>query len=205
MLSSLGAGKLGDSGIVGLKAVFNVVLIPLAAVILLGAPRKGMEKGLLFPNILADKYRVTVFDASAAHTIGHLAASNVLEINFSPLGNFVITWQRPWRDESGAAGRNLKVWTMARSENCPDDSGLMLAQFSQKSQTARNLQFTNDEKYCGFIVTNEIHFYRVEDLQHPCDKLRVEGVTDFAISPGDAHSVAIFIPERKVRKLPRDY
>lgn len=164
-----------------------------------------MEKESLFRNILAKKYRVTVFDASNGHIIGHLAASNVFEISFSPLGTFVITWQRPWKDESGAAGRNLKVWTVAHSENCPDDSAFMLAQFSQKSQTAQNLQFTSDEKYCAFIVTNEIQFYQVEDLQHPCDKLRVEGLTDFAISPGDAHSVAIFIPERKVSKLSQEY
>lgn len=131
-------------------------------------------------------------------------ASNVFEISFSPQGNFIITWQRPWRDESGAAGKNLKVWALARSEECSDNLDLLIAQFVQKSQTGRNLQFTKDEKYCAFIVTNELHIYQIEDLRQPCDKLRSEGLTDFAISPGDAHSVAIFVPERKVSKSYRE-
>ena len=92
------------------------------------------------------------------------------------------------------------MWALARSEDCSDNSDLLIAQFSQKSQTARNLQFTNDEKYCAFIVTNELHIFRIEDLRQPCDKLRSEGFADFAISPGDAYSVAIFTPERKVSK-----
>ena len=127
-------------------------------------------------------------------------ATNVFEIGFSPQGNLVITWQRPWKDESGAAGKNLKVWALAQSENGPDISNPLIAQFVQKSQTGRNLQFTNDEKYCAFLVTNELHIYQIEDFRQPCDKLRCEGLSDFALSPGDTHSVAIFIPERKVSK-----
>lgn len=30
------------------------------------------------------------------------------------------------------------------------------------------------------------------------NKLRAEGVMDFAIAPGKTHSVAVFVPERKV-------
>lgn len=93
---------------------------------------------------------------------------------------------------------------MVRNEEFPDISDPMIAQFPQKSQTGRNLQFTNDEKYCAFIVTNELHIYQMEDFRQPCDKLRSEGLTDFAISPGDARSVAIFIPERKVSMVYRE-
>lgn len=127
-------------------------------------------------------------------------APNVFEIGFSPRGNFVTTWQRPWKDESGAAGKNLKVWALARSEDRPDNSDLLIAQFVQKSPTGCNLQFTNDEKYCAFLVTNELHIYQTEDFRQPADKLRCEGLCDIALSPGDIHSVAIFIPERKVSK-----
>lgn len=130
-------------------------------------------------------------------------APNVFEIGFSPQGNLVITWQRPWKDESSAAGKNLKVWALARSEDGPDKSDLLIAQFVQKSQTGRNLQFTNDEKYCAFLVTNELHIYQIEDFRQPCDKLRCEGLSDFAVSSGDTHSVAVFIPEHKVSKACR--
>lgn len=129
-----------------------------------------------------------------------LATPNVFEVRFSPRGTFVITWQRPWKDEGGGAAKNLKVWTVVHREDFAGDSNATLAQFYQKSQTGRNLQFTNDELWCAFIVTNEVHFYQIEDLNHVCYRLQVEGLADFSISPGEAHSVAIFVPERKVSK-----
>src|SRR5207245_4191090 len=61
-----------------------------------------------------------------------------------------------------------------------------------------NLQYTHDEKYCARVVTNEVHFYESDDLGTVWNKLRVEGVADFAISPGKTNSVAVFVPERKV-------
>lgn len=87
---------------------------------------------------------------------------------------------------------------MPQGGDSSEDSDLVAAQFSQKSQTGQNLQFTNDERYCAFIVTNELHLYQIEDFQRPCNKLRVEGLIDFAMSPGETYSVAVFIPERKV-------
>jgi translation initiation factor 2A len=150
---------------------------------------------------LAHKHRANIIDASTGNIIRKLAAPNVFEIHFSPRGTYVITWQRPWKEESGAPGKNLKVWRLADGEDCLEDANLVVAQFSQKSQSGRNLQYTNDEQLWAFIVTNELHFYQIGDLQHVRNKLRVEGLVDFAISPGEAHSVAIFVPERKVSKL----
>ena len=48
------------------------------------------------------------------------------------------------------------------------------------------------------MVTNEVQFYRSGDLGTVWNKLRIEGVSDFAVSPGKNHSVAVFVPERKV-------
>lgn len=74
----------------------------------------------------------------------------------------------------------------------------VIGEYVQKSQTGWNLQYTSDEKYCARAVTNEVQFYQSGDLTSPWNKLRVEGVTDFAVSPGKNHSVAVFVPERKV-------
>lgn len=70
--------------------------------------------------------------------------------------------------------------------------------FVQKSQTRWNLQYTSDERYCARLVTNEIQFYQRDDLGHVWAKLRVEGVADFALSPGGSHAIAVFVPERNV-------
>jgi translation initiation factor 2A len=68
----------------------------------------------------------------------------------------------------------------------------------QKSQTGWNLQYTYDEKYCARVVTNEVQVFEAAKMDTVWGHLRVEGVSDFALSPGKNYSVAVFVPERKV-------
>lgn len=142
---------------------------------------------------------VSVIDASVGHLVTTLAISNVFELGFSPRGSFLSTWERPSKDEAGDATKNFKIWRTA--EDLPEGSEKQpLGRFVQKSQSGWNLQYTADEKFCARLVTNEVQFYDSNDLSTVWNKLRVEGVSDFAIAPGSTHSVAVFIPERKVRK-----
>lgn len=80
-----------------------------------------------------------------------------------------------------------------------------VGKFVQKSQTGWNLQYTSDERFCARVVTNEVQIYQSEDLGTVWNKLRVEGVTDFAVAPGDSHSIAVFVPERKASHFARNY
>ena len=142
---------------------------------------------------------VTVIDASVGHIITTLPAHNVYELGFSPLGTCIITWQRPGKDENGDAIKNLKVWRVLEAgSDAGDDEHNLVGRFVQKSQTGWNLQYTYDERYCARVVTNEVQFYESGDLGTVWNRLRVEGVTDFALSPGKNHTLAAFIPERKV-------
>lgn len=128
-----------------------------------------------------------------------LPTNNVFELGFSPLGTYIITWQRPSKDEStGDAVKNLKVWRVI--EDATDTGKEQIGQFVQKSQTGWNLQYTFDERFCARVVTNQVQIYESHDLTQVWNQLRVEGVTDFAVSPGENHSIAVFVPERKVRK-----
>ena len=154
----------------------------------------------LLQESLAYNCRVRVVDASVGHVVTNLPAANVYELGFSPLGTFIITWQRPSKDENGDAVKNLKVWRVIEGE-ADDDEHNVVGRFVQKSQTGWNLQYTFDEAYCARVVTNEVQFYESANLSTVWNKLRVEGVTDFAVSPGENHSIAVFIPERKVSTL----
>ncbi|KAL8994573.1 MAG: hypothetical protein Q9169_005491 [Polycauliona sp. 2 TL-2023] len=147
----------------------------------------------------ASPERVTVSDASIGHVITTLPAENVYELGFSPLGSFIITWQRPSKDDNGDAVKNLKVWTVLEGQTpgTEADEHTVVGRFIQKSQTGWNLQYTFDERYCARVVTNEIQFYESQDLGTVWNRLRVEGVSDFAVSPGKNHSIAVFVPERK--------
>ena len=134
------------------------------------------------------------------HVITTLPADSVYELGFSPLGTYIITWQRPAKDENGDAVKNLKVWRTVEEEQLADDQDRkVVGKFVQKSQTGWNLQYTHDEKYCARVVTNEVQFYESGNLGTVWNKLRVEGVTDFALSPAEQCCLAVFIPERKVR------
>ncbi|KXX82421.1 Eukaryotic translation initiation factor 2A [Madurella mycetomatis] len=139
---------------------------------------------------------VVVVDASVGHVVTSLPLTLVYELSFSPRGTFLSTWERPSKDENGDANKNLKIWRVIEdlaegAEKQP------LGRFVQKSQSGWNLQYTADEKYCARLVTNEVQFYDSNDLSTPWKKLRVEGVSDFALAPGANQNVAVFVPERK--------
>ncbi|SPQ24674.1 13e5e759-f343-436c-8db0-0de06662d587 [Thermothielavioides terrestris] len=139
---------------------------------------------------------VVVVDASVGHVLTSLPITTVYELGFSPRGTYLSTWERPAKDENGDATKNLKIWRTV--EDLPQGTEKQpLGKFVQKSQSGWNLQYTADEKYCARIVTNEVQFYNSDDLSTVWTKLRVEGVTDFAIAPGLNKSVAVFVPERK--------
>ena len=130
--------------------------------------------------------------------VSSIPAQNVFELGFSPLGTYIITWQRPTKDENGDANKNLKVWRTIDSATEADGSKAVVGQFVQKSQTGWNLQYTSDEKFCARTVSNEVQFYESGNLRSVWNRLREEGVAEFAMSPGKDHSVAVFVPERKV-------
>ena len=149
-------------------------------------------------------YRVNIIDTDTGAIISTLPTENVYELGFSPLGTYVITWQRSSKDEAGDAVKNLKVWRVVEdTANDNEQEKGTVGKFVQKSQTGWNLQYTFDERFCARVVTNEVQIYESHDLTKVWNKLRVEGVADFAISPGENHSIAVFIPERKVSRPTR--
>ena len=148
---------------------------------------------------------VTVVDASVGSKILTLPILNVYELGFSPNGTFVITWERPGKDEAGDATKNLKVWRTVEDGVAAEDKK-PIGRFVQKQQGGWNLQYTADEKYCARLVTNEVQFYETHDLVTVWNKLRVEGAANFSLAPGSKnHAVAVFVPERKVSSPPNQF
>ncbi|KKA30991.1 hypothetical protein TD95_002947 [Thielaviopsis punctulata] len=136
---------------------------------------------------------VSVHDATSGSVVFELPIPTVIEIGFSPKGTFLITLERPGKDEAGDATKNLKIWRTDDQSVNKQPMGC----FVQKSHSDFNLQYTADEKYCARLVTNEVQFYLTDNLNAVSQRLRVEGVSQFALSPGASHSIAVFVPERK--------
>ncbi|KAL9043851.1 MAG: hypothetical protein Q9214_002975, partial [Letrouitia sp. 1 TL-2023] len=142
---------------------------------------------------------VLIVDPSTGQVIASLPAQNVFELGFSPQGTFIVTWQRPSKEENGEPVKNLKVWRVLLSNDSQslDEQRDVIGHFVQKSQTGWNLQYTYDEQFCARLVSNEVQIYKSDDLRAACNRLRVDGVVDFALSPGQNHAIAVFVPERK--------
>ncbi|KAI5287146.1 hypothetical protein KEM52_001723 [Ascosphaera acerosa] len=149
---------------------------------------------------------VTIVDPVSGSTVAFLPLQNVFELGFSPHGTYIITWQRPSKDENGDAVKNLKVWRVVAGDGAAGAAGSdadaehplpLLGQFVQRAQTGWNLQYTDDEALCARTVTNEVQFFESDNLAVPWKRLRVEGVASFALSPGKTQSIAVFTPERK--------
>ncbi|KAI4593948.1 hypothetical protein KJ359_008736 [Pestalotiopsis sp. 9143b] len=140
--------------------------------------------------------RVGIVDATSGHLVATVPVVSIFDVAFSPRGTYFSTWERPAKDEAGDAIKNLKIWRTIE-DLAEGTEKQPLGQFVQKSQSGWNLQYTSDEKFCARSVTNEVQFYESHDLRTVWNKLRVEGVTDFSIAPGQSHNVAVFVPERK--------
>ncbi|KAK0725318.1 eukaryotic translation initiation factor eIF2A-domain-containing protein [Lasiosphaeris hirsuta] len=139
---------------------------------------------------------VVIVDASVGHVLTSLPIQSVYDLSFSPKGTYLSTWERPAKDENGDATKNLKIWrTIEDLEEGAEKQPL--GKFVQKSASGWNLQYTDDERFCARIVTNEVQFYSSDDFSTVWNKLRAEGVADFAVAPGLNQNVAVFIPERK--------
>lgn len=134
---------------------------------------------------------VRIINADNGSVMRTLACKDVVELGFSPRGKFVLTWERPKREElSGNLLPNLKIWN--------SETGEQLNAFVQKNQGGWSLQYTYDEKYCARLVGNNlILFYESSNMATAWSKLQAEGIHEFSLSPGQNYSVAVFVPEAK--------
>ena len=81
-------------------------------------------------------------------------------------------------------------------------TGEELISFTQKSQEGWELQYTISESHAIRLVSSEIQVFRPSEWSKGVvDKLKVEGSTSVALSPGLNPSVAVFVAEKKVRLL----
>ncbi|OMJ18214.1 Eukaryotic translation initiation factor 2A [Smittium culicis] len=135
---------------------------------------------------------ISILSASDYKIISEIHEKNVVEISFSPKGNYMMTYERFIKSTEDAQHRNLKVFKT--------DTGELLGSFTQKSSVSWQLQWPEDESFCAQLVTNNVHFFKPTasmGTTSPDMKLNIEGIKSFSISPGLSPLVAAFIPERK--------
>lgn len=111
-------------------------------------------------------------------------------VEFSPLGNFLITYskqQKSASSESTAIG-NLQIWSV--------DSASIVASFHQRAYKKDIIQWTADEVVCARIVTNEVHVMHNNQFDQILGKVHHKNISQFKLSPTLAQPfIAVFNPE----------
>lgn len=130
---------------------------------------------------------IQIINPQTGDIVQTFVSPNIVDIAFSPRGSYLMTWERPKREDSGNFAPNLRLWNVITGE--------YIRAFTQKNQAGWRLQFSFDEKYAARLVTNEVEFYDTKNFKSSWVRLKVEGVTAFSLSPGQNYSVAVFIPE----------
>ncbi|EIN07884.1 translation initiation factor eIF-2A [Punctularia strigosozonata HHB-11173 SS5] len=133
---------------------------------------------------------VFIYQAESAQLLQQLQIPGVVEINFSPRGTYISTWERPVKLDDGSQHKNLRIFSVSTGEE--------LASFTQKSQEGWDVQYTISESHAIRLAGQEIQVFNPADWSKGVvDKLKVEGVKSITLSPGLNPSVAVFIGEKK--------
>lgn len=94
------------------------------------------------------------------------------------------------RLEDGSQHKNLRIFSVATGEE--------VIAFTQKSQEGWNLQYTASESHALRLSGSEIQVFSPADWSKGViDKLKVEGCTSVALSPGLNPHIAVFVAEKK--------
>ena len=151
------------------------------------------SSGELALAIDAEKGVVNVYDASDGQTRCSIATKSAAAAAFSPLGNYVQTWEK-LTEELQNSGGNLRVWDA--------QTGDFLAGFSQKKFSKDAwpyVKWSSDEVIACLQITNGIHLYNGRDIgSGVISKLSQDTLKSFSIAPGSApYRIATFVPEIK--------
>lgn len=134
---------------------------------------------------------VSVVKSSDGSVLTTLDLPKTTHLEFSPLGSILVTWQPYSKSQDSPQGDcNLLLWELP--------SGRLVKSLFQKKVDSWCPSWSDDEKICVRSVNNELQFYEDNDFNTIANKLHMQKVSDFALSPGSQPSkVSIYVPGSK--------
>uniref|UniRef100_UPI003AAC31CE eukaryotic translation initiation factor 2A isoform X3 n=1 Tax=Centroberyx gerrardi TaxID=166262 RepID=UPI003AAC31CE len=145
--------------------------------------------GTLFGWCNGDKVSVVKTSDGSVVSTFDLPKTTLLE--FSPLNTVLVTWQPYSKSQENPQGdANLQLWEL--------QTGRLLKALYQKKIEAWCPSWSEDEKITVRSVNNELHFFENNDFNTIANKLHMQKVSDFVLSPGGQPSkVAVYVPGSK--------
>ncbi|XP_053315863.1 eukaryotic translation initiation factor 2A [Spea bombifrons] len=131
---------------------------------------------------------VSTADSKLLHTFD---LPKVIGLEFSPKNTIVATWQTYTTGKDGTAGvPNLQLYDL-KTGNC-------VKSFIQKNMQNWCPHWADDESICARNVNNEVHFFEKNVFDTIANKLHLQKVSDFVLSPGEHPcKVAVYVPGSK--------
>lgn len=128
---------------------------------------------------------------------------DIYDLQFSPAGNFINTWQRPSIDDPN--DKNVKIWYL-NQELTEGVDPTPVYSYQYKSQNSWTLQFSKLDNYAIRTIAKEIRIIKLDfqnvefnfdqpfaTLPQPNDS---QPFSTYLISPAEHPTIATFIPEK---------
>lgn len=115
-------------------------------------PVDGSRVAILRNNV------VTVLDSDSGIEINKIERPNIMKMALSPLGTFLVTWEK-WTAQASEDGGNFTVWRVA-------DGNVMFRMIEKNllETTWPMVKWTDDELVAGHMVKNFINMYNGTEL-----------------------------------------
>ncbi|CAH3105852.1 unnamed protein product [Porites lobata] len=132
--------------------------------------------------------RVIVVETSHFNLVCSIPKEKSLCLAFSPKGTHLSIWEQYAVTPNQPAGtNNLEIWHL--------QSARLVTGFCQKKKDTWEPRWSDDESVCARSVTNEVHCFHDADFTSIATKLRLQGVSEFELSPGPPpFTVAAYVP-----------
>ncbi|XP_072318215.1 eukaryotic translation initiation factor 2A [Eucyclogobius newberryi] len=134
---------------------------------------------------------VHVVKSSDGSKVVNLDLPKTVLLQISPLNSIVATWQPYAKSAESAQGdANLQLWDLK--------TGTLLKALFQKKMELWCPSWSEDEVVAVRSVNNELHFYENNDFNTIANKLHMQKVSNYALSPGPQPSkIAVYVPGSK--------
>ncbi|XP_010222387.1 PREDICTED: eukaryotic translation initiation factor 2A [Tinamus guttatus] len=135
--------------------------------------------------------KVNIVNVTSAELLRSFDLPKAVCLEFSPKNNVLVTWQAYSTAKDGTAGApNLQLYDLK--------TGKCLKSFIQKKMQNWCPCWADDESICARNVNNEVHFFENNNFNTIANKLHLQKVSDFVLSPGaQPTKVAVYVPGSK--------
>ncbi|XP_039613968.1 eukaryotic translation initiation factor 2A [Polypterus senegalus] len=135
--------------------------------------------------------KLHAFKVADGRMLWSIDVPKVTAVEFSPKGTILATWNLYSKSKETAQGdQNLHLWNV--------QTGACVKSFYQKNRENWCPVWSDDESISVRNVNNELHFFENNQFDTIANKLHLQKVSGFVLSPGSQPSkVAVYVPGSK--------